>query len=128
MASPSDQALTANHYKTYKEDTDRIAQWLAVTARSCGYPYALLTTSSERNASRPQGSDPGSLAGTPKSSGRLKGKERKKQAAAVAGGSGASQQPNGKTSAAKPTHVVARKEFVILAKYIAAATKPKVKV
>ena len=54
-------------YKTYKEDTDIIATWLAVNAKRCGYPADLLD--------RVGASDAGKAI---QASTRLKGKARKK--------------------------------------------------
>lgn len=46
-------------YQTYKQDTDILAKWLAVTAKQCGYPADLLSpsdpaTSSAQNLPSPQ--------------------------------------------------------------------------
>jgi hypothetical protein len=80
-------------YLQYKSDTDAVAKWLVIAAKSCGFPVDTLGVSS------------------PASNGK-----GKKQAAKTT-----KTQPGSK-------HVIALKDFVSLADYIAASTKPAVRV
>ncbi|CAH0045823.1 unnamed protein product [Clonostachys solani] len=91
-------------YRQYKEDTDSVAAWLASTAKSCGYPADLLASPSW---DAPQAK-----------SNRLKGKQRKQAKAA------------GKAKAAPKTdkYIVAIKDFLPLANFIAGRTNPSVAV
>ena len=86
----------ANHYRMYKDDTNCLASYLAITARACGY-------SAGRQAQQ---------ASQSKGTGRLKGKLRKQQQEAE-------QQPTG------ASHMITRDDLLILAKHIAAA-RPRV--
>lgn len=90
-------------YRQYKQDTDAVASWLASTAKACGYPKDLLSP-----VTNP----------TP-SSGRLKGKARKE---AKKAGNVSTAQP----AAAK--YIVALKDFVPLAEFIARSQEPLVSV
>ena len=99
----------AGTYELYKADTDVIANWLANTARQCGY------ASDQTNA---QASEPPKQEQGP----RLKGKARKlaKDAAAKA------QETN---EASTPVRIVAVRDFVTLAGQISTYKKqPPVKV
>ncbi|VUC22349.1 unnamed protein product [Clonostachys rosea] len=92
-------------YRQYKEDTDSVAAWLASTAKSCGYPADLLASPSW---DAPQA----------KKSTRLKGKQRKQAKA------------SGKANTAPKTskYIVAIKDFLPLADFIAGRTNPSVTV
>ena len=104
-------------FKTYKEDTNTIAQWLASKAQQCGYPSDLLeiVDKSSEPPSKP-----------PAKSQRLKGSARKKAQNAAK-----SQQVNApstsETVATKP-HIIKVKQFTTLAEYIVGFKKPSVKV
>ncbi|RSL61053.1 hypothetical protein CEP54_006429 [Fusarium duplospermum] len=83
-------------YRQYKQDTDSVASWLASAAIARGYSADLLATSYSTPA--------------PKTSGRLKGKARAK-----ARSEGASNpKPDNRRK-----HIIAIKEFVPLASFIA---------
>ena len=56
-------------YQLYKKQTDQIAQWLLDTAEQCG--YQLETQASARTNTK------STIANTPPTSGRLKGRSRK---------------------------------------------------
>ncbi|KAK2058793.1 hypothetical protein LY76DRAFT_592953 [Colletotrichum caudatum] len=91
-------------YRQYKQDTDSVARWLASTAKACGYPAPFSGLGSQ----------------TPKS-GRLKGKERiKARAGAKEGPSSAEKK--------KPKHIIAIKDFLPLANFIAGRRNPAVSV
>ncbi|KAH7121673.1 hypothetical protein EDB81DRAFT_732501 [Dactylonectria macrodidyma] len=99
-------------YRQYKQDTDSVASWLASTAQACGYPADLLTTtgSKSRETQAPK-------------SGRLKGKQRSK----ARGGGGA--KPKSKPAEKqRAKHVIAIKEFLPLANFIACHRDPAVSV
>lgn len=90
-------------YQKYKADTDLVAEWLAVTAKTNGYEVAAATPTA--------------------TGGRLKGKARK---LAKAGAAKASQTTttassgslgNG-TPAPKPTHLIKIKDFEALAAFV----------
>ncbi|KAF5536712.1 hypothetical protein FPHYL_12922 [Fusarium phyllophilum] len=96
-------------YQQYKADTDSIAAWLASTAKACGYPADLLTSTAVQQSQ-------------PKGGGRLKGKARKdakkqKQAPSVA-----------PVEATRPKYIIAIKDFISFAEYIFASTKPLISV
>ncbi|KAI6779144.1 uncharacterized protein J7T54_007599 [Emericellopsis cladophorae] len=97
-------------YRQYKRDTDSVASWLASTAKASGFPADLLTA-------------PGGAGGTqaPKV-GRLKGKERAK---ARSGGKQGTPKP-AETKVAK--HIIAIKDFLPLAQWIAGRQNPTISV
>ncbi|KAM6523044.1 hypothetical protein FSOLCH5_003669 [Fusarium solani] len=99
-------------YRQYKQDTDSVASWLASTAKACGYPADLLTTTGSKSGETQ----------APKS-GRLKGKQRSK----ARGGGRAKPKPK---PAEKKTakHVIAIKDFLPLANFIAGRRDPAVSV
>jgi len=101
----------AGTYELYKADTDVIADWLANTARQCGY---------KSNLPKAQNTEPPRQGQGP----RLKGKARKlaKDAAAAAAKSEET------TKRSLPLYVVAVKDFIILAGKIAAHKQQPVKV
>ncbi|WQF76843.1 hypothetical protein CDEST_01857 [Colletotrichum destructivum] len=91
-------------YRQYKQDTDSVALWLASTAKACGYPNLC------------------QVPVIPKS-GRLKGKQRTK-----ARGDGKAKE--GPRPADKKTtrHIIAIKDFLPLAEFIASRQDPAVSV
>ncbi|KAI8716520.1 hypothetical protein NCS52_00946100 [Fusarium sp. LHS14.1] len=90
-------AQLSGTYRQYKQDTDSVASWLASTATARGYPVDLLAHSHPTPA--------------PETSGRLKGKARMK-----ARSEGASNPK----SANEKRHIIAIKDFLQLANFIAA--------
>lgn len=96
-------------YKEYKEDTNSVASWLASTAKSCGYPADLLYGGS-------------SQATNPKPSKRLKGKARKEAKAA------APQSQGSSSNSSRPDYIIAIKDFIPLAEFVAASKKPVISV
>jgi len=108
----------AGTYELYKADTDAIANWLANTARRCGYPPDLLAQQGVKKSDTSQQ--------TP----RLKGKARKLEKLARE----AATKPNGDAEAqetakpALPTYIVAVKDFVALVTCIGTYKKQHVKV
>ncbi|KAK7425048.1 hypothetical protein QQZ08_008324 [Neonectria magnoliae] len=94
-------------YQQYKKDINSVASWLASTAKACGYPSDLLTHS---------GAQPTQPSGT----GRLKGKARK---------DAKRQKPTGSVPQwIAPKYIIAIKEFVPLAEFIATSSKPLIAV
>ncbi|PYH81313.1 hypothetical protein BO82DRAFT_336425 [Aspergillus uvarum CBS 121591] len=104
-------------YLQYKSDTDTVATWLVATAKSCGFPVDTLGASA--NTTSPPSTEP---TGPSK---RLKGKARKlaREAATKAASSGSHS-----TTSQNAKHILALKDFVDLAEYITASTKPVVRV
>ncbi|KAL4866934.1 hypothetical protein BDV12DRAFT_172098 [Aspergillus spectabilis] len=105
-------------YLQYKADTDAVAKWLVATARACGFPVdtlggATMTTTTGRGSTPAQ------------SSKRLKGKARK---LAREGASAPAPTQTTNPQSAKRKNVIALREFVNLADYIAASTEPAVSV
>lgn len=96
-------------YQQYKKDTNAVASWLASTAKSCGCPSDLLSGGSFQ-------------ATEPEQTKRLKGKARKEAKAAAA------QQQSTSSSYARPDYVIAIKNFIPLAEFIAASKKPVISV
>jgi hypothetical protein len=93
-------------YQQYKEDTDAVASWLASTAKSRGYPAELLSGASSKDDGSEQ-------------SKRLKGKARKQAKAAA---------EQAKESSSRPDYIIAIKDFIPLAEFVAACQKPFVSV
>ncbi|KAF5011827.1 hypothetical protein FDECE_2117, partial [Fusarium decemcellulare] len=91
-------------YQQYKKDTDSVASWLASTAKACGYSPDLLN----------------STVSQPKVAGRLKGKARKEAKK--------QQIPNPSPQQSTPKYIIAIKDFIPLAEYICACTKPVISV
>ncbi|KAL8898425.1 MAG: hypothetical protein Q9207_006703 [Kuettlingeria erythrocarpa] len=87
-------------YKTYKEDTNTIATWLATKAKQ-----------------------------STQAPGRLKGKARKKAQEASKGTTTAPAAASDKvTNVERPAYIIETKEFISLAEYIVGSSKPWVKV
>ncbi|KAH7161103.1 hypothetical protein EDB81DRAFT_866637 [Dactylonectria macrodidyma] len=93
-------------YQQYKKDTDSVASWLASTAKASGYPANLL--------------EPVSVTQPKATTGRLKGKARKE----------AQKQKDADLDAGQtgPRYIIAIKDFVPLAEFVSASTKPVVSV
>ena len=106
MISESLQSI----YQQYKHDTQVVASWLATTAKTLGY----------------SGQIGGSIAGkTPtKTSGRLKGKDRKKAKATQVPIVEPTKpsEPSKPDEPSKPKYILAIKDFVPLAEHIADAS------
>lgn len=102
-------------YLQYKADTDAVAAWLVATARNCGFPVETLAGSSSPSSSAPSKNQ---------SSKQLKDKAR--NLAREGGASKPVPAPSKGSDQQKLT--IAVKDFVSLADYIAAATKPQVNV
>ncbi|KAF5568682.1 hypothetical protein FNAPI_55 [Fusarium napiforme] len=96
-------------YQQYKADTDSVAAWLASTAKACGYPADLLTSTAVPSSQ-------------PKGGGRLKGKARKDAKKQKPAPSVAPVEPT------RPKYIIAIKDFIPLAEYIFASTKPLISV
>lgn len=96
-------------YQQYKEDTNAVASWLASTAKSRGYPADLLSGAS-------------SQATVPEHSKRLKGKARKQAKAAAHQAQASSSSPS------NPDYIIAIKDFIPLAEFVAASKNPVVSV
>ncbi|KAI5306217.1 hypothetical protein KEM56_001807 [Ascosphaera pollenicola] len=91
--------LLISSYYQYKLDTDNVAEWLAHTARRCGYASDLLKAKFSQGTSLANGGN------------RLKGKARKL----------AKDASTAKSSA--KTYTIAIKEFIDLAEFIASHSK-----
>jgi hypothetical protein len=102
-------------YKQYKDDTNHVASWLATTAKRCGYPSDLLTSTAAKKDAQ--------------TAPRLKGRARKlaRDAAKAAPPKKPALQPKDETHA-KKVYTIARKDFVALADFIASFNKPPVQV
>ncbi|KAG5743055.1 hypothetical protein H9Q72_013948 [Fusarium xylarioides] len=96
-------------YQQYKADTDSVAAWLASTAKACGYPADLLTSTAAQQSQ-------------PKGGGRLKGKARKDAKKQKPAPNAAPVEPT------RPKYIIAIKDFIPLAEYIFASTKPLISV
>lgn len=109
--------------RIYKDDTDNIANWLAVTAKQCGYSSDLLdrTDPSSTSSSKPASSQ---------TSTRLKGKARKQaRDAATANGNRSKPPQNASNPPARANYYTLKiKDFITLAEYIAGFSKPVIKV
>ncbi|KAK4496191.1 hypothetical protein PRZ48_012171 [Zasmidium cellare] len=90
-------------YQQYKRETDFVANWLATTARRCGYVD-------------PQPSSTSAPKGT-----RLKGKARKLAREACS-------KPAATNNAKQPQYLVKVKDYVPLAQFIAKSAQPRVQV
>ncbi|KAK2053465.1 hypothetical protein LY76DRAFT_597807 [Colletotrichum caudatum] len=93
-------------YRQYKQDTDSVALWLASTAKACGYSEQLSCPQSQ------------ALKG-----GRLKGKQRIK-----ARGGGRAKEGSKLVERKTTKHVIAIKDFLPLATFIAGRRDPAVSV
>lgn len=103
-------------YKQYKADTDKIATWLAETAKKCGWIEANAAEgASATNSSKPT---------------KLKGRARKlAREAAAAGKAAPSPSDVGKSGSAKAQkYVVRTKDFVPMAKFIANASDDSLRI
>ncbi|KAI4183777.1 MAG: hypothetical protein LQ346_006232 [Caloplaca aetnensis] len=105
-------------YKTYKEDTNTIATWLATKAKQCGYSNHLLGSEESINPSK-----------VTQAPARLKGKARKKAQEASKGTTTAPTATSKKASdVERPPYTIRIKDFISLAEYIVGSSKPWVKV
>lgn len=108
-------------YQQYKADTDLVAEWLAVTAKS--YGYAATTTSSTVNPPAAVG-------------GRLKGKARKlaktqasnepKKPTTTTSGASTGDVGTDTPASKKPTYLVKIKEFEPLAQFVSKVNDTKI--
>ncbi|KAL2816714.1 hypothetical protein BJX63DRAFT_430095 [Aspergillus granulosus] len=96
-------------YLQYKADTDAVAKWLAATAKSCGFPID-------------------SLEAPLTNTGRSKAPKRLQSKATKYSGDSACTPQTKKAPALSSKHTIALRDFVSLADYIAASTKPTVSV
>ena len=108
--------IIQSKYKTYKQDTDAIATWLATKAKQCGYSADLLG----------QGTAATSSQAAP-SSARLKGKARKKgKDAATKGQVSAPDTPARSSEPKSSVYTITVKEFITLADFIVGSGKQTV--
>lgn len=106
-------------YKEYKMDTNSIASWLASTAKLCGHSSSSLSQQTSAPAGRLKGKA------------RKDAKEKAKSAAGTAGAAGAASSSSTSSTAPPPTRglqkrIIAIKDFVPLAEFVAASRKPVV--
>ena len=101
-------------YKQYKTDSDAIATWLAKTAERCGYSRDLLTPQASSQQKAP----------------KLKGRARTlaRQAAQKKSSETHSENSNLKTTSLGPKYLIALKDFISLAEWIARSTTAHVEV
>ncbi|KAF9881529.1 hypothetical protein CkaCkLH20_00675 [Colletotrichum karsti] len=92
-------------YRQYKQDTNFVASWLAITAKRCGYPTDLLSETTD-------GSNPG--ASRPKATGG-KGKKKKPNKKPT--------KPAGSTTNGPKKYTVAVNEYIPLAQFICNSKK-----
>lgn len=99
----------------YKEDTDTIAEWLAVKAKQCGYPADLLNHTAKALPTEP--------------SKRLKGTARKKSKDAAKLQTAAAEVSKASpASTPGPSYIINIRDFTTLAEYIAVFNKLAVKI
>lgn len=99
-------------YKRYKDDTNNIASWLAITAKRCGYPSDLLTSEAAKKGEQ--------------SAPKLKGRARKlARDAAKAAPSKLQGSPSNNNVPPKKVYTIARKDFITLADFIASSKSPQ---
>jgi hypothetical protein len=108
-------------YQQYKADTDVVAEWLAVTAKTHG--YAVTDTSSTANPPAAVG-------------GRLKGKARKlaknqasnqpKKTTTTASEASIGDDGSGIPASKKPTYLIKIKEFEPLAQFVSKVNDLKI--
>lgn len=110
-------SVLQSSYKTYKEDTNTIATWLATKAKQCGYSADLLDRDGLLNSSK--------ATQAPK---RLKGKARKKAQDASKGKQSSSETSAKASDVEPPTYTIKVKEFISLADFIVGFAKPLVEV
>jgi len=106
-------------YHQYKSDTNTIAQWLATTARRCGFRGDILAAEKPANETPTKPEPTIHVA-------RLKGRARKLAREAEEKRRNNSTASSGITN--KKPHLITLKSFVPLAKHIASHDKPPVKV
>jgi hypothetical protein len=101
-------------YKQYKTDSDTVATWLANTAQRCGYSRDLLTNQVSSQQKAP----------------KLKGRARKLAREATQNESLTSLSENlkSKTTPQALKYLIATKDFISLAEWIAKSTTPRVEV
>lgn len=98
-------------YKQCKDDTNHVASWLATTAKRCGYPSDLLTSAAAKNDAQ--------------TAPKLKGRARKLARDAPSKQSALQSKDE---APPKKVYIIARKDFVTLADFIASYSKPPVQV
>ncbi|KAL8788682.1 MAG: hypothetical protein Q9195_007183 [Heterodermia aff. obscurata] len=105
--------IVQSAYKTYKQDTNAIATWLATKAKQCGYSADLLDQSTTTTSSQ-----------AAPSSARLKGKARKQAKNDLPKGQISAQGPSATLDEPKPPiYTIRVKEFITLANFIVGSEK-----
>ncbi|THV88625.1 hypothetical protein D6D27_07148 [Aureobasidium pullulans] len=107
-------------YSTYKRDTDSVANWLATTAKRCGYSPEVLIKS-ENTPVQPKDSQQPEI--QPQKTTRLKGKVRKLAKAAAA-----ENETKTVKNTSSSVYTISIKSFITLASQIAEHRKPTVSV
>ena len=106
-----------NTYQLYKEQTDKLAQWLVDNAAACGYKLPEPDRQAAKRNGLPSGTSPSDSAPSPTPSGRLKGRARKDAKLKNATASVAPiEDPN-----SQPTYRIKLSQFTELARKVAEA-------
>lgn len=110
--------IIQSSYKTYKQDTNAIATWLATKAKQCGYSADLLTQATAATSSQ-----------AAPSSTRLKGNARKKAKGSATKVQVPAPAPSARSDEPKhPVYTIRVKEFITLADFIVGSGKQTVQV
>ena len=106
-----------NTYQLYKEQTDKLAQWLVDNAAACGYKLPEPDKQAARRSGLLNGTSPSDSAPSPTPSGRLKGRARKEAKLKNATASVAPiEDPT-----SQPTYRIKLSQFTELARKVAEA-------
>ena len=106
-----------NTYQLYKEQTDKLAQWLVDNAASCGYKLPEPDRQAARRNGLLNGTSPSDSAPSPTPSGRLKGRARKEAKLKSATASVAPIED----ATSQPTYRIKLSQFTELARKVAEA-------
>ncbi|KAK0508380.1 hypothetical protein JMJ35_009464 [Cladonia borealis] len=104
-----------NTYQLYKEQTDKLAQWLVDNAAACGYKLPEPDKQVARQNGALNGTSPSDSAPSPTPSGRLKGRARKDAKLRTAAASVVSVED----ATSQPTYRIKLSQFTELARKIA---------
>ncbi len=104
-----------NTYQLYKEQTDKLAQWLVDNAAACGYKVPEPDRQLDRQNGTLNGTNPSDSAPSPTPSGRLKGRARKDAKLKNATAS----VPPVEDATSQPTYRIKLSQFTELARKVA---------
>lgn len=100
-------------YQQYKADTDLVAEWLAVTAKTHG--YAATATSSTAN---PPAAVGGRLKGKARKSAKSQASNQPKKPTTTTSGASTGDAGSDTAASQKPTYLIRIKEFEPLAQFV----------